>query len=428
MTLSSLSTWAISHSPTPDARHAARRLLMDQIGISIAGHDRLGRHPTEVLAARMTGRPGATLWSTGRMAHAPYAALANRCAGDELELTAGPECVAAAVAAAETADATMRDLLDAICVAAQVEEYLRGWLLLPMERHGLHPPAALAAVASASAVARLLQMPVDRCAGTLAAAVALAPQSAYVAFSRGASGKTIYGGWGQMLGLWSAMLSQAGTTGAATALEGNRGVAQALLDAGGPVTPPPFDPDGLAVARVPFKAYPCNRASHAALTAIDSLPTLPADDIAGVSILTYPYAVDLDRRSHGDAPIAAQVSIRTTVALRLLHGRLEPGRAFAPERLADPRVGSLVEAITVDTLPGMDDDAARVRLARVEVRMRDGRHHAAETEARWGAQAPASDAELRSRFEHHTAHHRPFDPWTADDSSSVRSLLARKTS
>ena len=397
---------------------------MDQLGISVAGRERLGPHPTRALATRMSGRPGATLWSERATSQAPYAALANRCAGDELELTAGPECVAAAVAAAEIAGATLGDLLDAIAVAAQVEEYLRDWLMLPLERHGVHPPAALGAVASSAASARLLQLPGDRFVGALATAAALTPQSAYVAFSRGASGKTLYGGWSQMLGAWSAIWSETGMAGPATALEGARGLAQALLDAAGTVAPPPFDPDGLAVTRVAFKAYPCNRASHAVLTAIESLPRLPPDDIEGVAILTYPYAVDLDRRSHGEAPIAAQVSIRRTVALRLVHGGLEPGRAFTPERLADPRVQRLAHATTVDTLPAETPDAPRRRVARVEVRMSDGTRHHADAEARWSLAAPATDAELRTRFEGHTGRCRPFDPWTASDSSSVRRLLA----
>ena len=402
---------------------------MDQVGISLSGHELMGRHPTVDFAERMTGTPAATMWCEGTMVHAPYAALANRCAGDELELCAGPECVAAAVAAGEMADASVGDLLDAIVVAAEVEEYLRGWLMIPMERHGLHPPAVLGAIASATASGRLLHLEPEPLRGALATAASLTPQSAYTAFSSGASGKALYGGWGQMLGLWAAMWSGTGMVGPATALDGTRGIAQAFLDAVEPVVAPPFEPDGLAITRVTFKAYPCNRASHAALAALDQLDhdtSLDWNDIESVSVETYPYAVDLDRRSVGDTPIAAQLSIRTTIALRLVFGALEPARAFTTQTLEDPRVRELARKVTVGVLPNMTRDGARVRTARVEVRMSGGSRHQAHAEATWSVGAPATDTELRRRFERFTNNSPSFDPWIVDDVTRVRRLVASK--
>ena len=192
------------------------------------------------------------------------------------------------------------------------------------------------------------------------------------------------------------------------------------------MAPPPFAPDGAAITRVAFKPYPCNRASHAALTALDQgLPdSVATDDIAAIDILTYPYAVDLDRRSHGHSPIAAQLNIRTTVALRLVLGALEPGRAFTAAHLANPLVSSLAARTTVGVLPGSDDGGPRRRVARVTLTLGGGGSIRLEAEARWSANRPATDAELRARYDTFTKHALIVDPWQADDSTPIRSIVA----
>ncbi len=423
--LSSIADSSLARQPVA-SRHAARRLLLDQLGISCAGRTYVGTHPTLALAARMSGSPKATIWSDGSTALAPYAALANRAVGDELELCAGPECVAAAVAAAEMVDASLGELLDALTVSADIDEYVRGWLGEAVERHGLHPPALFGALSSAAAAGRLLGLSSDQLAGSLGAAASLAPQSSYAAFSHGASGKTLYGAWSQMLGLWMAMWAESGTSGPHSTLDGARGVAQAMHDAGGIVAPPSFKPDGTAITRVAFKPYPCNRACHAALTALERLPSLvEPDDIRSIDVLTYPYAVDLDRRSHGNSPIAAQLSIGTTVALWLVLGSLEPGRAFTAANLADPRIASLARRTTVGVLPGSNRSGTRVRVARVTLTLGNGTSIDSDAEAKWSVSQPATDEELRTRYDRFTSGTRGIDPWQADDASPVRHLVAR---
>ena len=431
--LPEIAAWVASSRPS-GTRDASRRLLMDQIGISLAGRRLLGRHPAFRLVDRMDGTFRATTWTEEGRGLAPYVVLANRCAGDELELTAGPECVAAAVAAAEIADASLGQLLDALAVGADVEEYLRNWLGEPAERHGLHPPAFFGAVASAAVSSRLLDLPAAGCAAAMSTAAALAPQSSYAAFSNGARAKTLYGAWSQSLGLWAALWAPGGMSGPLTAFEGSRGIAQALLDTPGPVGPPPFDPDGRAVTRVTFKPFPCNRASHAVLTALEMLWPRSVgaasnteqidemDAIEAIEVLTYPYAVELDRRSRGSSPIAAQVSIPTTIALRLVLGHLDPGRAYTDENLARAAVQRLRDKITVGVLPGTEAGARR-RVARVTIRTGDGRDLTAETETRWNANAPATDAELRERFDGFTRATRAAGWWDTLDSTPVRRMI-----
>lgn len=408
--LDAVAEWAVSAVPPPSARRRARLLLMDQIGVSVAGAR------TDLPLSRRP--PLAHVWATGERVHWTEAALANRYAGDDLELTAGPEVGAAGAASAELADATLGELDAALAVACDVEDYVRSWLQLGAERHGLHPPALLGAVSAAAVSARLLGLDRERFAGALAAAAALAPVSPYAAFSRGAAGKRLYGAWSQVLGARAARMAGLGVAGPSSVLEGARGVAQALLDAAGPLAPPPFRPDGRAVERVTFKAYPCSRACHAALTAIDALGAIDAESIEDVDVWSYPFSVELGRRAVGAGPIAAQMDLARTVALFLVFSELRYAE------LDDLRVRSLAARVHLRELAAAEE-GPRVRRARVRVRLRGGKVLESEAEAKWSASRPATEAEIRARFLELTQGLRAPDPWPHPEETKLSWLLSR---
>jgi len=389
-TLGDLAAWAVGVDAIPtDVEHAGRRVLMDQVGVSVAGG--------KSVSPRAHGAPSATLWTTGEPVYAPDAALANRFAGDDLELTAGPEIGAAGVAAAEVADATLGEALVAMAVASELEHYLRGWLQLAVERHGLHPPAVFGAFAATAVASKLLRLDEDTFAGALAAGLALTPQSPYAAFSEGATGKWLYGAWSQKLGVQCALWARAGMRGARSTLEGSRGVAQAFLHETSPS--PEFRPDGWAITAVSFKPFPCSRACHAALTAVEELGNLVPDAIERVEIWSYPFSVDLEEKSTKTNAIASQMSISAMVAKHL--GTSAP--------ITVRREGS-------EGLP-------RARKARVRVTMKDGDVRGAASEAKWSADAPATDDELRARFLESTKGRAVFDPWEAPGTTRVREMF-----
>jgi 2-methylcitrate dehydratase PrpD len=383
----------------PGTLHAARRLVLDRLGISLGGTRLLGVHPTARLA--LPGTPSATVWATGQQAYAPYAALANGCAGDGLELLAGPDCVEGAWAAAEIADRTLGDLLVAVVAGAEVGGYLRRWLADANEKHGLHHPATLGSLSVAAAAGRVLGLAEDHLAGALAGAACLMPRAPFGAFSGGGTAKSLFGGWPHQLGLWACLWAQDGMVGPSTALEGSRGVAQSLLDAGGIVQAPAFAPGsgGWEIERVLFKAIPACRSVHPAVTALESLGPLDVERVRAIRVWTYPYAVDLDTRSHGEGIGPAQVSVKQSVALALVSGGLAPG-VYTPAALEAPAVQRLATLTTVEVGQEYAGDGPRVRGARIEVTLDNGQVLAARTdEPRWGASAPAMDAELRARFQ-----------------------------
>ncbi|MEI6876382.1 MAG: MmgE/PrpD family protein, partial [Spirochaetota bacterium] len=245
---------------SPTVLAAARRLLVDRLGVGLGGSRLLPPHPTLKLAETMRGIPSATVLSSGKAAFAPYAVLANGCAGDSLELGAGPDCVEAALAAAEVADASLGELLAALVVAAEISGYLRRALGLGLEEGGLHPPAALGSLPAAAAVGRLLGFDAETLGKAITAAASLTPMSPYGVFSSGAPSKTLYGGYPQFLGYWSCLFAERGVGGPATILEGRKGLAQAIaVD----LEMPPFEaPSGYEIEKVLFKAFGACRACH----------------------------------------------------------------------------------------------------------------------------------------------------------------------
>ena len=154
--------WAASARFLSTERRAAMNLLTDVLAIGAAAP----------LPAFLTGEeedavldsfpdasaPSVTLWRPvdGRESAGIWSAILwNRLVGDPQELHAGPECIAAAVAAAEARDRTLGELLDAIVVGCGVGSWHRDAVGAAMEEAGIHTPGALAPVAAAAAVGRL---------------------------------------------------------------------------------------------------------------------------------------------------------------------------------------------------------------------------------------------------------------------------------
>jgi 2-methylcitrate dehydratase PrpD len=405
--LRDMARWVVdTRDVAPEARHAARRLIMDQIGVSLAGACEIPLR---------NGRPEATVWASGLKAHAPDAVLQNRIAGDDLELTAGPEIGAAAVAAAEIAGSSLRELLEAIAIASDVESYFRRWMQPGVEHHGLHPPAVFGAFSAATVSARLLGLDADELVGALASAAALAPQSPYVAFSSGVTGKWLYGAFSQKLGLSSALWARQGIVGPDSVFDGRRGIVRAFFD--GPSERPGFAPGDWAITKVTFKPYPSSRACHAALTAVEKLSPLDADSIERVEILSYPFSVELEHRSQGDSHIAAQMSVRRAIALFLARGTLD-WTALSHPKVADLKRRTTVTSNEAPAFP-------RTRRAKVRITLTDGRLLSSESDAKWSESRPATDEELRARFLRAARGRKVPDLWEAPDHTRVRDLFMR---
>ena len=412
--------WAATARFEEEDRRAARLLLTDVLAVCAAPP------PTGILPSRReagvveaVGESDlrASRWRApagSRPVPLAEAVLANRIAGDASELHSGPECVSAAVAVAEALDRPLADLLDAIAVGCALGDRQRTEVGRRMERLGVHAPGALAPVASAAAVARLLRLDPEATAARLAAAEALAPLHPYRAFAQGAPVKLLYGAWGQCLGLWAALRAPnpAGrlsippppSTG-----EGRRGGAAW------------FDDSANAVRRLAFKRYPGSRAIQPVLAAIERLPRLRPTQIRSVSVEAYPFAAAISSWAEPErGPIARQMHLPTAAALLFL--ARSAGREFdASDYASRPDAATaLATRITVRSRDFGDSGSHRVRRARVLVRLRDGTEAAAESGAPCD---PPTEAAVRARFRRSTADTRLRDPHELPPDAPVRALF-----
>jgi 2-methylcitrate dehydratase PrpD len=123
-----------------------------------------------------------------------------------------------------------------------------------------------------------------------------------------------------------------------------------------------------------------------------------ARDIARVHVATYRTALDVAGNRDASTPAQAKFSLAYVVAHALAHGSVRLG-AFAPERLADPALRSLMERVEISVDPDLDAGFPGRRAARVSVALVDGRSESWLQPTRKGdPDAPLSDADLEAKF------------------------------
>ena len=421
--------WIATAEPSERERQAALLLLTDVLAVGAAPPVPGLSLPFPAAASPEMRPPGAggrgscrlglraSLWRPPpdgrRSVPLGEAVLRNRVAGDGRELLVGPECVNAAVAVAEAASLPLRALLDAIVVGCAVGDWRRRAVGRTMERLGVHAPGALAPVASAAAVSRLLGLPPGATEDRLRLAETLTPIHPYGAFAGGAPVKLLYGAWGQFLGLLAA-------TGGA---EDFPGLAANPPGAGNAWPEAP----AAAVERIAYKKYPGSRAIQPVLAAAERLPRFSAADLEAVRSLrieAYPFAAGISGWAEPTrGPIARQMHLPTAAALAL--SARSAGRPFAVEDYGPPLAPAAAALVSrTEVRPrefGADPAADRVRRARLLLRLGDGREFEAEAGAPFDPPPPET---IRERFRSLTAGTGLRDPRELPPDAPVGALFA----
>ena len=364
---------------------------------------------TATLWRPVAGRSSSDLWS---------AILWNRIAGDPQELHAGPEYLAAAVAVAEAQDRPLAELLDAVVVGSGVGSWHRDLVGGAMEQSGVHSPGALAPVAAAAAVGRLIGASAEALELGLRRASALTPRHPYRAFTEGASAKLFYGAFGQLLGAIAALGDEKplGPLPPAPPARGERrpGVA-------------PFDPRPASrtIHNAHLKKFPGSRAVQSALAAIEKLPRVAPEAVESVLVETYPFSATVSGWSRPErGPVAMQSHIPTAVALMIeARGRRESLLADHYPRALGPETIRLADRVTVRPHEFGDPDAPasrRVRWARVTIRQTTGPDLSISSGPPF---APPPPGAVRDRFARLARGATVRDPHQFAGSTPVRELF-----
>jgi 2-methylcitrate dehydratase PrpD len=348
-----------------DARRRLAWLLLDHAAVVVAGRPAPAAPIAADFASAASGGDDATALLDGRRLSAPGAAWANGVLANVLDYDDGHRItkghpgaivIPAALAAAESTGADLRQLLEAIAVGYEIA--IRVGIRQHDREATYHASGSWGALGAAAAAGRLLGLD----AGQLDHAVGLAEYHAPIALiMRSVADPAMTKdacGWGAQLGVSSAMLAARGYT----------ALASSFLSEGSPL--------GLGevwmMREAYVKPYPCCRWTQpaiAAAVAVQNGSPISAADIEAVTIHTFEAAEPLSRRRPRTTE-EMQYSLIWPVAVALVDGDFDVDgvlREFTSDEVAAvaSRTDVVVDGALTAAFPAR-------RRTRVVVRLRSG--------------------------------------------------------
>lgn len=395
---------SLTYASLPEAtRRSVKRLLLDYLGVAVAGSQTESGRIARRFASSLGGHPQSTLIGDAERVPALQAAFANAISSHSVELDDidvlalfhfSPPVYSAALAVAEQVGASGKDLLVALASGCEVMERVSRAANSSLRNRGYHTTPTCGVFGATLATAKLLALPEDRIVSAFGLAGAQA--GGLMEMYGPSMQKRFNPGPAARNGVTAGVMAQLGFTGAATIFEGERGFLAAFTDRNDPAQLV-ADLDGDYLLEIEFKPYSCARPIHNAIDCALAVRKQPGFDVTKVSRIAMLRHPDW-ARYHGNATPStyheAQVSLPYSVAVALVDGQ-----ALFPQynntRLKDPQLRSIAALVTIA------EDATLPR--GVSCRMiaeSDGRRFEAQVDYPKGSiQNAMSDAELRAKFD-----------------------------
>ena len=320
--------WATLRSaPTCDERNMALKCVLDLVGAAIAGRDMPGPLAVRASTRSLMGAGSSSIWATGQTASLAGALFANASAASALDLDdghrlarghPGAAVIPTVLALLSETNAGASDLISAISVGYDIGVRIASAQMPNMI--ATRQTGRWASIAAAAAAARLLRCREDRVAQALAIAAVLAPNQQ----ANGSSGYSRLTGNDVKEGIaWSAVL---GLTAVHLAIEGHTGPADVFDH------PDYYDRQAILaglgershLVGTYFKPYACCRYIHAALDAFLMLVegnSICAQDIIGVDVETFGWAMKLGNKRRPATLVDVQYSLPYCIAIAAVDGR-----------------------------------------------------------------------------------------------------------
>lgn len=354
---------SLEYERIPSATIAdARQLVLDYLGVAIAGSQTTSGRIARQFATMTGGVPEATLVSSGERVPAVHAAFANAIAShsielDDVDLLAlfhfSPPVVSAALAMAERVKAAGRDFIAAVVAGCEMMARLSEATNPMLRDRGFHTTPTCGVFGAAVAAGRLLRLDGEGMVSALGLAGAQA--SGLMEMYGPSMQKRFNPGPPARNGVTAAVMAEMGFTGAATIFDGTRGFCRAFAGAA--------DPQALTrnlgtefPIFIEFKPYACARPIHNAIDCALMIRRAHApavDQIRGIVVRRHPAWAEYHGNRRPATYHEAQMSLPYSVAVALADGAaLLP--QYTDERLADPairRVAELVRIVPDPSLP-----------------------------------------------------------------------------
>jgi 2-methylcitrate dehydratase PrpD len=392
-----------------DLSNRTRRVLLDTLGCGLYGAD---MRWTQILVDATPHAAGeATVLGYTRKLPPASAALINGTAAHGFELDdfivgsfthAGAPVISAALAVAETVDASSERLLGAILAGYEMLGRLGLAMGHQRAEQGLHYTGLLGAVGAAVAAGVVRGFDTNQLRNTIGIAASMG--GGIKAFAQGTGGmvKRLHAGRAAEAGVLAADLSDRGFSGPKDGLDGDFGL---IFAAGGDDVEPAKLSDGLGhdfmIYRNWTKLYPCCAALHAACQGIEELRAehgMELDAIARVRLGgSQRTAIQNGSRTIDDT-MAAQYSGPFAGALALVGNAMEPA-GYAPAAVANDEFRAAMDRIEMVCDPEVDAAYPATLGARVTIELVDGKQYdRLILHPKGTAKAGISTADVESKF------------------------------
>jgi 2-methylcitrate dehydratase PrpD len=389
-------------------RHAARRHLLDTVGVMIQGSiGEIANKAEAVLAAvRTLGQvpvPG-----RARRSDILDAAYLAGTAGHGVELDDGYRqgsvhpavCVIpAALYAGHGRPISGVQLLEAIVAGYEVMNSVAFAAHPAMRHRGFHPTGVVGTLGAAAAAAKLRGLDREQLAHALG--IAASGGAGLFAFINGGTDvKRLHAGHAAREGLLAVLLAEAGVAGPPDVVEGRDGFLQAFAFGGDvqrAITLPPETP--FRIMDCYIKPYACCRHLQPAVEALIALlneENIDEGEIGDVRVETYGISA-AHAKTGWDEYASAQLSFPYIMALGMRFRQIKIEH-FEDRIRLDPAMAALCGRVRVEMAPDLDAQYPEHRPARVTVSTPRGVFHASAMEALGSREAPFSDEQLQQKF------------------------------
>jgi 2-methylcitrate dehydratase PrpD len=419
--------------------HAARRALVDHIGVTVSGSaDDATRRAREAVAASESGGSATVVGASMRVSP-PFAAFLNAFASHVLDLddvynppgtTVHGSCSVwpAILAVADTRTVTGRDALASFALGFEVETRVAHAAGQTHYDVGWHVTGTSGHVGAAAAAARTMGLGHKEVEHAIAAG---ATQAAGLRIMAGSDLKSMHPGKAAMDGVLAATLAAHQLTAGAKALEGDYGFLAVMSDQPAPEKISVGLGQTWNLANNGHKLYPSGSLTHPMIDGVIALIAendVAPSDVTLINVRVSGPAARFTDLPKPTTPMQAKFSLRHCAAAAAVFRRLGP-EELAKRILSRPDIVDLRDRVKV-----VSDPALGKQDADVEITLASGRSLATQVRGNRGTpSAPLNDDELDAKFRElvgpvlgpERTERLLATCWGLDDLTDVSELLAQ---
>lgn len=389
----------------PEAsRRATKRLLLDYLGVAIAGSQTESGQVARKFAAITGGHAESTLVGGEGRVPAMQAAFANAISSHSVELDDidvlalfhfSPPVYSSALAVAEQAGASGKQLLVALAAGCEMMERLSRAANNSLRNRGYHTTPTCGVFGATIAAAKLQGLSEEQIVSALG--MAGASSGGLMEMYGPSMQKRFNPGPAARNGVTASTMAQLGFTGTNTIFEGERGFLKAFTDSNQPGRlvedlDQPYQLD------IEFKPYSCARPIHNAIDCALEIRRKANPDlsrIASIEMARHPDWAHYHQNARPKTYHEAQVSLPYSVAVALTDGQALFAQ-YNDQRLGEPMLKKLSERVRFTVDPSLPRGVS----CRMTMVMENGERHVSQVDYPKGSiQNPMNDEELRAKFD-----------------------------